>query len=126
MRVVSLSLSHLEFMVEGFLKALSLFTLYDTDILCTITFHGVSASLFSTTWSVDRERTSLWLFQNRNNRTPCYHVLHGAGNQTSEKMCACLCTKASRESFCFVCVTFYLFSCLLNCPASERCRGDTV
>lgn len=51
---VSHSLSRLEFTVEGFLKALPLFTLYDTDILCAITFYGISASLFSTVWSVKR------------------------------------------------------------------------
>lgn len=63
LRGFSLTLSHLEFTVEGFLKAFLLLTLYDTDILCTITFYGISASLFSTAWSAKRVKYMAFLEQ---------------------------------------------------------------
>ena len=50
LRGFCVTLSHLEFMVGGSLRALSLFTRYDTDIVCTVSFYGISALLFSVAW----------------------------------------------------------------------------
>lgn len=97
LRRFSLTPSHLEFTVEGFLKALLLFTLYDTDSHCAIAFYGTSASLFSSVWSVNRGKiASTWLFWNRNERTPWCYLLHGAANQSFTfiihiNLCAVLC-----------------------------------